>query len=73
MNRNAMDHGHAAMSLAVCLAGALQFLLGVLRFGKFIRMVPQPVMLGFVNGLAAKVVVAQVPHFQHLDGAWLAG
>jgi MFS superfamily sulfate permease-like transporter len=69
----AKSHGHAAMSLAVCLAGALQFLLGVLRFGKFIRMVPQPVMLGFVNGLAAKVVVAQVPHFQQLDGAWLAG
>ncbi|MBC9796072.1 SulP family inorganic anion transporter [Sinomicrobium weinanense] len=47
----------------VILAGAIQILAGVLRLGKFIRLVPQPVMFGFVNGLAIIIFTAQFPSF----------
>ena len=47
----------------VILAGVLQILAGVLRLGKFIRLVPQPVMYGFVNGLAIIIFMAQFPNF----------
>ena len=46
------DHGVEYLFITVVLMGILQVLAGVLRLGKFIRMVPHPVMLGFVNGLA---------------------
>ena len=45
--------------LAVALAGMIQITCGVLRLGKFIRMVPHSVMLGFVNGLAIVICLAQ--------------
>lgn len=67
------QHGHAVMSLAVFLAGLLQIGLGMTKCSKYIRVVPRPVMLGFVNGLAMKVVLAQIPHFQHPHGVWLKG
>ena len=66
-------HGVEAMRVAVALAGALQLLVGLLKGGRLIRMVPQPVVLGFVNGLAVKVLRAQVDHFQHPQGVWLRG
>jgi len=47
----------------VILAGILQILAGVLRLGKFIRLVPHPVMFGFVNGLAIIIFMAQFPNF----------
>lgn len=47
----------------VILAGTLQILAGVLRLGKFIRLVPHPVMFGFVNGLAIIIFMAQFPNF----------
>ena len=47
----------------VVLAGVLQILAGVLRLGKFIRLVPHPVMFGFVNGLAIIIFMAQFPNF----------
>jgi SulP family sulfate permease len=47
----------------VILAGVLQILAGVLRLGKFIRLVPHPVMFGFVNGLAIIIFMAQFPNF----------
>ncbi|RAV28463.1 SulP family inorganic anion transporter [Sinomicrobium soli] len=47
----------------VILAGLIQIITGVLRLGKFIRLVPQPVMFGFVNGLAIIIFTAQFPHF----------
>ena len=47
----------------VILAGVLQILAGVLRLGKFIRLVPDPVMFGFVNGLAIVIFMAQFPNF----------
>ncbi len=47
----------------VIIAGLLQILFGVLRLGKFIRLVPHPVMFGFVNGLAIIIFMAQFPNF----------
>src|SRR5690554_5951630 len=47
----------------VILAGVLQILAGVLKLGKFIRLVPQSVMYGFVNGLAIIIFMAQFPNF----------
>src|SRR5690554_7467892 len=47
----------------VILAGVLQILAGVLKLGKFIRLVPHPVMYGFVNGLAIIILMAQLPNF----------
>lgn len=58
---------------AVVLAGVLQILAGVFRLGKFIRLVPQPVMYGFVNGLAIVIFMAQLAQFKTLEGAWLGG
>ncbi len=47
----------------VVIAGILQIFAGVLRLGKFIRLVPHPVMFGFVNGLAIIIFMAQFPNF----------
>ncbi len=47
----------------VIIAGVLQILAGLLRLGKFIRLVPHPVMFGFVNGLAIIIFMAQFPNF----------
>lgn len=47
----------------VIIAGMLQILAGVFRLGKFIRLVPHPVMFGFVNGLAIIIFMAQFPNF----------
>ncbi len=47
----------------VIVAGVLQIAVGLLRMGKFIRLVPQPVMFGFVNGLAIIIFMAQFPNF----------
>ncbi|MDQ6646744.1 MAG: SulP family inorganic anion transporter [Pseudomonadota bacterium] len=67
-----VQHGVQYLFAAVVLMGLLQLLFGALRLGKFIRMVPHPVMLGFVNGLAIVIFLAQMPHFQH-DGEWIVG
>ena len=47
----------------VIIAGVLQIVAGLLRLGKFIRLVPHPVMFGFVNGLAIIIFMAQFPNF----------
>jgi len=60
----------------VVLTGVLQILAGVFRLGKFIRIVPHPVMLGFVNGLAIVIFLAQMKSFQvDVDGVsqWMTG
>jgi sulfate permease, SulP family len=67
-----VQHGVQYLFAAVLLMGSLQLLFGALRLGKFIRMVPHPVMLGFVNGLAIVIALAQLPHFQQ-HGAWIIG
>ena len=52
------------------LMGLIQMLFGILRLGKFVRLIPHPVMLGFVNGLAIVIFLAQLEMFQ-IDGQWL--
>ena len=60
--------------LAVLLAGCIQITCGLLRLGKFIRLVPYPVMLGFVNGLAIIICLAQFHSFKDpLTHEWLSG
>ncbi len=58
------DHGVEYLFATVVLMGILQLLAGVFRLGKFIRLVPHPVMLGFVNGLAIVIFMAQLTQFQ---------
>ncbi|VAW71245.1 Sulfate permease [hydrothermal vent metagenome] len=70
------DNGVEYLFATVVLTGLLQILAGVLRLGKFIRIVPHPVMLGFVNGLAIVIFLAQVQHFQvDVEGVtqWMSG
>ncbi|MBX2808031.1 MAG: SulP family inorganic anion transporter [Cellvibrionaceae bacterium] len=57
------DHGVHYLFAAVVLAGLLQIIAGILRLGKYIRIVPHPVMLGFVNGLAIVIFLAQLGQF----------
>ena len=57
----------------IMLAGVIQITFGLLRLGRFIRLVPHPVMMGFVNGLAIVILVAQFASFKTPDGSsWLA-
>lgn len=58
------SHGIQYLFAAVILAGLLQISAGILRLGKFIRIVPTPVMIGFVNGLAIVIFLAQLGQFQ---------
>lgn len=57
-------YGPEYLFAAVLLAGLIQILAGVFRLGKFIRLVPYPVMLGFVNGLAIVIFLAQLGQFK---------
>lgn len=70
-------HGVQYLFASVLLAGLLQILAGVFRLGKFIRLVPYPVMLGFVNGLAIVIFLAQLGQFKILDTSgmqvWMQG
>ena len=65
------EHGVEYLFATVVLMGLLQIFAGVMRWGKFIRLVPHPVMLGFVNGLAIVIFLAQLTQFRTPDGAWL--
>ena len=70
------EHGVEYLFATVVLMGLLQIFAGVMQWGKFIRLVPHPVMLGFVNGLAIVIFRAQLTQFKDPDGvngAWLAG
>ena len=68
------SHGVEYIFATVVLAGIIQVLAGVLKLGKFIRLVPHPVIFGFVNGLAIVIFMAQLPQFKETaDGPWLSG
>ncbi|MBF5010901.1 SulP family inorganic anion transporter [Burkholderia pseudomultivorans] len=67
-----VQHGPQYLFATVVLGGLLMMLFGALRLGKLIRMVPHPVMLGFVNGLAIIIARAQFEHFK-APGAQGAG
>jgi SulP family sulfate permease len=70
MKSNGIEYVFAA----VALAGIVQIFVGVFKFGKFIRLVPQPVMFGFVNGLAIVIFMSQISQFK-IQGTetWLSG
>ncbi|MGO4919420.1 SulP family inorganic anion transporter [Maribacter spongiicola] len=70
------SHGLEYVFAAVALAGVFQLIVGFLKLGKFIRLVPQPVMFGFVNGLAIIIFMAQMDQFKIGVGdaaVWLTG
>lgn len=71
------QHGVEYLFATVVLMGILQIFFAIAKLGKFIRMVPHPVMLGFVNGLAIVIFLAQFGHFKTVaaDGSvtWLSG
>ena len=58
------EHGVEDLFATVVLMGALQVFAGAMQWGKFIRLVPHPVMLGFVNGLAIVIFLAQLGQFK---------
>jgi SulP family sulfate permease len=70
------SHGLEYVFAAVALAGVLQILVGFFKWGKFIRLVPQPVMYGFVNGLAVVIFMSQLKQFKTVvngETVWLSG
>ena len=70
------SHGLDYVFGAVAVAGIIQIIVGLLKLGKFIRLVPQPVMFGFVNGLAIIIFMSQFEQFKTvIDGQteWLSG
>lgn len=69
----AASHGVEYLFAAVIVGGILQLLVGILRFGKFVRLIPQPVMYGFLNGLAVIIFMAQLTQFKASDNSWLQG
>lgn len=72
-----MDHGAEYLFATVVLMGVLQLIAGALKLGKFIRMVPESVMLGFVNGLAIVIGISQLSQFKIADETgnmvWISG
>lgn len=64
---NGMESALGHLFLAVVIMGLIQVVFGVCKFGKFIRLIPHPVMLGFVNGLAIVIFKAQFGQFM-VDG-----
>ena len=65
-----LNHGLEYLYATVILAGLFQILIGALHIGRFIRLVPYPALLGFVNGLSVVIIAAQFKQLQ-VDGAWL--
>ena len=59
-----LAHGEEYLFAAVIMMGLIQISFGILKLGKFIRLVPHPVFLGFVNGLALVILIAQFEHFK---------
>jgi len=71
------DHGTQYLFATVVLMGSMQLIAGIFKLGKFIRMVPQPVMLGFVNGLAIVIGISQISQFKTInplgEAVWITG
>ncbi|ABE51386.1 SulP family inorganic anion transporter [Methanococcoides burtonii] len=72
-----IQHGVEYLFAAVVLMGIIQMIIGALKLGKFIRLVPHAVMFGFVNGLAIVIFMAQLAQFKVTDingiEHWLGG
>ncbi|RCU44701.1 SulP family inorganic anion transporter [Chryseobacterium lacus] len=69
----AKTHGVEYVFATVILAGIIQMLAGFLKLGKLIRLVPHPVIFGFVNGLAIIIFMSQLDQFKDASGNWLTG
>ncbi len=71
------QHGVEYLFATVVLMGILQVIFGVLKLGKFIRLVPEPVIYGFVNGLAIVIFLAQFGQFKEKsvtgELSWITG
>ena len=67
------EHGVEYLFATVVLMGVLQIFAGLMQWGKFIRLVPHPVMLGFVNGLAIVIFLAQLTQFKVPGTAEISG
>lgn len=71
------SHGVEYLFATVIMAGIFQMLVGIFRWGKFVRLIPQPVMYGFLNGLAVIIFMAQVEQFKIVNEngitSWLQG
>jgi sulfate permease, SulP family len=69
------SHGLEYVFAAIALAGVFQILVGIFKLAKFIRLVPQSVMYGFVNGLAIVIFLAQISQFKTTGSPaeWLKG
>jgi len=71
-----VSHGLEYVFGAVIIAGIIQIIVGLFKLGKFIRLVPQPVMFGFVNGLAIIIFMSQLEQFKVRVGdnvEWITG
>lgn len=66
-------HGVEYIFATVIIAGIIQLAAGTLKLGKLIRLVPMPVIYGFVNGLAIIIFMSQLIQFKDGTGAWLTG
>ncbi|CAI8233768.1 MAG: SulP family inorganic anion transporter [Flavobacteriaceae bacterium] len=69
----AKDYGVEYVFATVILAGIIQATAGFLKLGKFMRLVPHPVIFGFVNGLAIIIFMSQLTQFKDANGQWLTG
>ena len=69
----AKSHGVEYIFATVILAGIIQVLAGVFKLGKLMRLVPLPVVYGFVNGLAIIIFMSQLDQFKDTSGNWLTG
>lgn len=65
------SHGVEYLFAAIIVTGILQVAFGLLKWGKFARLIPLPVMIGFVNGLAIVIGLAQLGNFRNPDGSLL--
>jgi SulP family sulfate permease len=72
MTAMVMTSGIEYLFVTLILTGILQMLFGIAKMGKFVRLIPHPVMLGFVNGLAIIIFLAQMDQFK-VDGSWISG
>src|SRR5690554_7089627 len=68
-----LSHGPEYIFATVVLAGLIQIVFGVLKLGKLMRLVPHPVIFGFVNGLAIIIFMSQLEQFKDSSGEWLTG
>lgn len=71
-----VSHGVEYLLATIILAGIIQILVGTFKLGKFVRLIPQPVMYGFLNGLAIIIFMAQVEQFKIVENGfstWMTG